>query len=100
MRRLCPVVGSWPDKDFTTGAAPTLENELTTAGVAHDLKIYPGTKHAFFNDQLKSYDAAAAEDSWQRILAFVAEHVKSRRRDSMKHASTDGSNPDALGSAP
>jgi carboxymethylenebutenolidase len=46
MRRLCPVVGSWPDKDFTTGAASTLENELTAAGVAHDLKIYPGSKHA------------------------------------------------------
>ena len=76
MRRLCPVVGSWPDKDFTTGAAATLENELTAAGVAHDLKIYPGSKHAFFNDQLKSYDAAAAADSWQRVLAFFAEHLK------------------------
>ncbi len=31
MRRLCPVVGSWPDKDFTTGAAATLETELSAA---------------------------------------------------------------------
>jgi carboxymethylenebutenolidase len=45
IRRLCPVVGSWPDKDFTTKAAGILETELTAAGVPHDLKVYPGTKH-------------------------------------------------------
>jgi carboxymethylenebutenolidase len=76
LRRLCPVVGSWPDKDFTTGAAATLENELTAAGVVHDLKVYPGAKHSFFNDQIKNYDAAAAADSWQRVLVFFAEHVR------------------------
>jgi carboxymethylenebutenolidase len=76
IRRLCPVVGSWPGKDFTTKAAGILEAELTAAGVPHDLKVYPGAKHAFFNDRLRSYDAAAAADSWQRVLAFFAEHVK------------------------
>ncbi len=75
IRRLCPVVGSWPDKDFTTKAAEVLETELTAAGIPHDLKVYPGTKHSFFNDQLRSYNAAAAADSWQRVLAFFAEHV-------------------------
>ena len=57
-------------------AVATLENELTTAGVLHDLKVYPGTKHAFFNDQLQSDDADAAADSWQRVCGFFAEHVK------------------------
>jgi len=77
IRRLCPVVGSWPDKDFTTKAAGILEAELTAAGVPHDLKVYRGTKHAFFNDRSpKRYDAVAAADSWQRVLAFFAEHVK------------------------
>jgi carboxymethylenebutenolidase len=76
IRRLCPVVGSWPDKDFTTKAAGILETELTAAGVPHDLKVYPGTKHAFFNDRLpKRHDDAAAADSWRRVLAFFAEHV-------------------------
>ena len=41
IRRLCPVVGSWPDKDFTTKAAAILETELTAAGIPHDLKVYP-----------------------------------------------------------
>lgn len=76
IRRMCPVVGSWPDKDVSTGAAATLETELTAAGIPHDLKVYPGTKHGFFNDQAKIYDAAAAQDSWQRVLTFFRTHVK------------------------
>ena len=31
IRRMCPVVGSWPGKDFTTKAAGVLETELTAA---------------------------------------------------------------------
>jgi carboxymethylenebutenolidase len=75
IRRMCPVVGSWPDKDITTKAAGVLETELTAAGIPHDLKVYPQTKHSFFNDTLPSYHATAAADSWQRVLAFFTEHV-------------------------
>jgi carboxymethylenebutenolidase len=78
MRRLCPVVGSWPEKDFTTSAATTLETELSRAGVPHDLKVYPGAKHSFFNDREATYDAAAAADSWRRVLAFFEEHVRTQ----------------------
>ena len=76
IRRMCPVVGSWPGKDITTKAAGVLETELTAAGTPYDLKIYPGAKHAFFNDQWRAYHPAAAPDSWQRVLAFFAEHVR------------------------
>ena len=79
LRRLCPVVGSWPEKDFTTGSVGTLEIELTHAGVPHDLKIYPDAGHSFFNDRAGSYAPAAAEDSWQRVLAFFDQHVKGVR---------------------
>jgi len=75
IRRMCPVVGSWPGKDFTTKAAGVLETELTAAGIPPDLKVYPGAKHAFFNDRWRAYHPAAAADSWQRVLAFFAEHV-------------------------
>jgi len=76
IRRLCPVVGSWPGKDITTKAGGILETGLTAAGIPHDLKVYPGTRHSFFNDQLRVYDPGAAADSWQRVLAFFAEHVR------------------------
>jgi carboxymethylenebutenolidase len=76
IRRMCPVVGSWPGKDFTTKAAGVLDTELTAAGIPHDLKVYPRAKHAFFNDQWRAYHPAAAADSWQRVLALFAEHVR------------------------
>jgi carboxymethylenebutenolidase len=78
IRRLCPVVGSWPGHDFTTKAAAILETELSAAGVPHDLKVYPSAKHSFFNDQLANYDPEAATDAWQRVLAFFDEHVRHR----------------------
>ena len=76
IRRLCPVVGSWPGRDFTTKAAAVLETGLTAAGVPHDLKVYPAAKHSFFNDRWRNYEPVAAADSWQRVLAFFAEHVR------------------------
>lgn len=71
----CPIVGSYPEKDFTTGAAKKLEQELTTFQRSHDIKIYPGAKHSFFNDTSKAYNQEAAEDAWQRTMSFFKEHV-------------------------
>jgi dienelactone hydrolase len=62
-------------EDFITKAAGVLETELTAAGIPHDLKVYPRAKHSFFNDQWRNYHPSAATDSWQRVLAFFAEHV-------------------------
>lgn len=73
--RLCPVVGSYPDKDITTSAGQKLDVELDRYHVPHDIKIYPGAKHSFFNDTGRNYDEAAAQDSWGRILAFFEEHL-------------------------
>src|SRR6266487_5835942 len=74
--RLCPVVGSYPDKDFTTKQGQTLDVELERYHVPHDIKIYPGAKHSFFNDTLKdNYNEAAAKDSWERVLAFFGEYI-------------------------
>jgi carboxymethylenebutenolidase len=37
--RLCPVVGSYPDKNFTTSAGQKLNVELDRYQVPHDIKI-------------------------------------------------------------
>jgi carboxymethylenebutenolidase len=73
--RMCPVVGSYPDKDFTTSAGQKLDAALGRYDVPHDIKIYPNTRHSFFNDQGPAYAEAAARDSWQRILNFFSEHI-------------------------
>ncbi len=73
--RLCPLVGSYPDKDFTASSGQKLDVELNRYNVPHDIKIYPDTKHSFFNDTRPNYNEAAAQDSWERVLAFFGEHL-------------------------
>ena len=75
MSRVCPVVGSYPEKDFTAGAGRALEKALDRNGITRDIKIYPGAAHSFFNDAGRSYDNAAAEDSWRRVLSFFGEQL-------------------------
>jgi carboxymethylenebutenolidase len=73
--RACPLVGSYPERDFTAGAGRKLDSALDAYGVAHDMKVYPGTRHSFFNDRGAAHDTGAAADSWQRTLSFFHEHL-------------------------
>ncbi len=73
--RACPVVGSYPEQDFSASHGRKLEVALEQSGIAHDIKVYPGAKHSFFNDQGRAHDAAASADAWQRILAFFGERI-------------------------
>ena len=73
--RSCPVVGSYPGRDFTAGSGRVLEAALQRHGVPHDVKIYPAARHSFFNEGGRSYDPAAASDAWKRVLAFFGEHL-------------------------
>ena len=75
VRQMCPVVGSYPANDFTAGAGRRLEAALTRYEIEHDIKIYPGARHSFFNDAGSSFNSEAAEDSWRRTLKFFGEHL-------------------------
>lgn len=75
--RSCPIVGSYPDKDFTTSHGQKLDSTLDHYNIPHDIKIYPNSRHSFFNTERSSYNEEAAKDSWQRIMAFFAEHIAS-----------------------
>jgi len=74
-KRLCPVVGSYPEKDFTAGAGRRLEEALARNGIAHDIKVYPNARHSFFNEAGRTYDKEAADDSWSRVLKFFGEQL-------------------------
>ena len=74
---MCPVVGSYPGKDFTARSGRKLDAQLDLLDVPHDIKIYPSARHSFFNDQGRSYNEPAARDAWRRTLDFFAEHVRS-----------------------
>lgn len=74
--RLCPVVGSYPEVDFTTPAGRKLDEVLDTTGIPHDIKLYPGARHGFFNDQRPAtYNAAASADAWGRVLEYFRTYL-------------------------
>lgn len=75
VKRSCPVVGSYPADDFTASMGRSLDAALTRHNISHDVKIYPGAKHSFFNDRGGRYNKAAAEDSWARVMKFFGEHL-------------------------
>jgi carboxymethylenebutenolidase len=77
-RRLCPVVGSYPEQDFTARAGRALESALEGFQISHDIKVYPGTRHSFFNDTRPSFNREAANDSWSRLLTFFGEQLDKR----------------------
>ncbi|HSS62158.1 MAG TPA: dienelactone hydrolase family protein [Candidatus Limnocylindrales bacterium] len=76
--RLCPVVGSYPEQDFTARAGRNLDQALTRHGIKHDIKVYPGARHSFFNDKGAAHDKDSADDAWTRVLTFFGEQIGPR----------------------
>jgi carboxymethylenebutenolidase len=52
------------------------ERKLTAQGVEHDMKVYEGAPHSFFDRSFAEWKDAGA-DSWRRILDFIASHSAS-----------------------
>ena len=46
------------------------DEALTAAGVEHEIVIYPGAPHSFFDRKFEEH-AEASEDAWSRVLAFL-----------------------------
>ena len=55
---------------------PAYEQQLKEAGVSYTAYVYPDVNHGFHNDTTPRYDAAAAELSWQRTLAFFDQYLR------------------------
>jgi carboxymethylenebutenolidase len=81
--RICPVIGSYPERDVTASAGRKLEVELSKRNIPHDIKIYPGARHSFFNDTRGHYDKEAADGSWARVMKFFATHLGAAARPSV-----------------
>ena len=74
--RSCPIVGRYPEKDFTVQGARELDAVLEKNAIDHDIKIYPNTQHSFFNQQRTPFEVEASKDAWQRMLSFFGEHLR------------------------
>jgi carboxymethylenebutenolidase len=46
------------------------DEALTAAGVEHEVVIYPGAPHSFFDRKYEEF-AADSEDAWNRVLSFL-----------------------------
>jgi carboxymethylenebutenolidase len=68
-----PVFAVYAEHDAWAGPAAReeLARALTQHGKQHEIKVYPGTEHAFFNDTRREvYREAAAKDAWGKVLAL------------------------------
>ena len=49
------------------------DEALAAAGVEHEVVVYPGAPHSFFDRKHDEF-AAESEDAWNRVLAFLEQH--------------------------
>jgi carboxymethylenebutenolidase len=49
------------------------DEALDEAGVDHEVVVYPGAPHSFFDRKFEEF-AADSEDAWNRVLAFLARY--------------------------
>ncbi|MFM6939212.1 MAG: dienelactone hydrolase family protein, partial [Rhodoluna sp.] len=88
----CPILGNYGGKDGQLkDAKDKLDATLTKLEVAHDIKMYPNSGHAFMNPKqgggaifgslLRVTGAKPnpvdAADAWERIETFFREHLAS-----------------------
>ena len=83
----CPMVASYGSRDpMGIGPPQRLDEALTALDVPHDVRVYPGAGHSFMSPKPAplaplwrlmrlDYQAAAAEDAWQRIFAFFGQYL-------------------------
>lgn len=71
-----PIVASYGADD---AGIPVARVEAFRSGlrVRNDVKIYPRAGHAFCDSTRAAYEPVAAEDSWQRTLAFLRINLSS-----------------------
>ncbi|MGA8663906.1 MAG: dienelactone hydrolase family protein [Thermoplasmata archaeon] len=67
------VLGLYGGEDpGITQTVPALQEAMVAAGKKFEYHVYPGAKHAFFNDTRPNYHAESAADAWQRVIRFYA----------------------------
>ncbi|HVB20688.1 MAG TPA: dienelactone hydrolase family protein [Ktedonobacteraceae bacterium] len=72
----CPVLGLFggADQGIPAAVVHQFDAAMKKASVEHEIVIYPGAPHSFF-DRKQSEFAKESADSWQRIQAFIAAHA-------------------------
>jgi carboxymethylenebutenolidase len=68
----CPVLGLFggADEGIPTSDVDTFDRLLDEAGVEHEIVVYPGAPHSFFDRTYEEHEGACS-DAWRRVLGFL-----------------------------
>jgi carboxymethylenebutenolidase len=72
----CPVLGLFggADQGIPIEAVKQFDQAMTGAGIEHEVVIYEGAPHSFFDRKQEEY-AKESDDAWRRMLAFNPAHT-------------------------
>ena len=67
-----PILGlmGGADQGIPVETVRAFEQALEDAGVEHELVVYDGAPHSFFDRKQEDF-AEASADAWRRVLAFI-----------------------------
>ncbi len=68
----CPILAlqAGADQNITKVENDAFEAALSAAGVDHEIVVYDGAPHSFFDRKQEEF-AEASEDAWSRTLRFI-----------------------------
>jgi carboxymethylenebutenolidase len=70
------VLGIYAELDSRVNASQeTARAALEAAGLVHEIKVFPGVDHAFFNDTGARYNEEQAAAAYQAMIAWFDQHL-------------------------
>jgi carboxymethylenebutenolidase len=71
-----PVLGLFGGEDqaIPVEQVEQFDARLAEAGLDHEIHVYPGAPHSFFDRRYEEH-AEACEDAWRRMLGFLDRHI-------------------------
>jgi carboxymethylenebutenolidase len=72
-----PILGLFAAEDtgIKLESVEAFRDALERLRKDHEIHIYPGVGHAFANPTGQNYNAAAANDAWEKTTGFLARHL-------------------------
>ena len=70
-----PILGlmGGADQGIPVDEVRAFEQALAEAGVEHEIEVYDGAPHSFFDRKQEAF-AEASADAWSRVLGFIEQH--------------------------
>lgn len=78
-----PILGIFAEKDtgIPVASVRRFRTALKNLELDYEIEIYPEVGHAFANPTGRHYNAAAADDAWERTAAFLKKHLTEPEKD-------------------